>query len=230
MINLLKKISKGLIISIGTLVTIATLAGGSIGIYYKETSVSFYSDLRQTVLDTVKQVNDTLNSAETMLDDIFKNGKSSLEEIQQKIKEMKDKVNSISDQNTKQSINDMITKIEESVKNIQDSVLSDANESQIKNSVNDFVDVANNVSGEIESYAKDISPQKFSETYDVVTISMTAVSGTILGTIIVTSIIQMMIYKKVNGVKVRRSKVKYDLVKHMNKILKKYPNLKNSLR
>ena len=88
MINLLKKISKGLIISIGTLVTIATLAGGSIGIYYKETSVSFYSDLRQTVLDTVKQVNDTLNSAETMLDDIFKNGKSSLEEIQQKIKEM----------------------------------------------------------------------------------------------------------------------------------------------
>ena len=59
---------------------------------------------------------------------------------------------------------------------------------------------------------------------------MTAVSGTILGTIIVTSIIQMMIYKKVNGVKVRRSKVKYDLVKHMNKILKKYPNLKNSLR
>ena len=230
MINLLKKISKGLIISIGTLVTIATLAGGSIGIYYKETSVSFYSNLRQTVLDTVKQVNDTLNSAETMLDDIFKNGKSSLEEIQQKIKEMKDKVNSISDQNTKQSINDMITKIEESVKNIQDSVLSDANESQIKNSVNDFVDVANNVSGEIESYAKDISPQKFSETYDVVTISMTAVSGTILGTIIVTSIIQMMIYKKVNGVKVRRSKVKYDLVKHMNKILKKYPNLKNSLR
>lgn len=230
MMNLMKKICKGIVLTIGTLMTLAALVGGSVGIYYKETSVGFYTNLRSSILDTITQINTTLSSTETLIDDIFKNGNDSLKTIQENIKELETKADSINDESTKTQIKEMISKIETSVKTIQDNILNDNNEQTIKDSVNKFVEVANDVSSQIESYAQDITPQKFSETYETVTVSMTTVSATVLGIIIATSIIQFLIYKKVDGVRVRRSKVKSDLVKHVNKILKKYPSVKNSLK
>lgn len=213
MITIIKKICKGIIIAIGSIVTVAALVGGSVGIAYKKEVVTEYTSLRNnTLLPALDNLKKAVNNG--TVEQIFTNTNNQLDTI-------KDDLNKI--EQTYPTSKDDVDKIITTINNIQSDVLNDQNKQEIETLVSDV----NNVSSQLESFLDNLTPQKFTKTYDDVTISLTAVSATILGVIILASIVQLALYKKVEGVRVRRTKVKSDLVKHMDKILKKYPNLKN---
>lgn len=213
MITIIKKICKGIIIAIGTLITLVALVGGSVGIAYKKEVVTEYTSLRDnTLLPALDNLKKAVNNG--TVEQIFTNTNNQLDTI-------KDDLNKI--EQTYPTSKDDVDKIITTINNIQSDVLNDQNKQEIETLVSDV----NNVSSQLESFLDNLTPQKFTKTYDDVTISLTAVSATILGVIILTSIVQLALYKKVEGVRVRRTRVKSDLVKHMDKILKKYPNLKN---
>ena len=134
------------------------------------------------------------------------------------------------------AIQELIQNIKTAIKIIEDQIgatksdgSTNNNQSEIEGSINKFIDTTTDVANKIQEVAGNMSSTQFSEIYETVTVSMTVVPAVILSVIIVTSIIQLILYKKIDGVRVRRSKAKSDLVKHMNKILKKYPDLKNDI-
>ena len=237
MINLFKKISKGILITIGTLVSLATMGIGSVGIYYKQTSIDFYNGLRNGIINTTEQVKEGLNSAKNLVHEIFTEGQESLKTSNSDLNSLENQVNNIqNDSDAKKQIQELIQNIKTAIKIIEDQIgatksdgSTNNNQSEIEGSINKFIDTTTDVANKIQEVAGNMSSTQFSEIYETVTVSMTVVPAVILSVIIVTSIIQLILYKKIDGVRVRRSKAKSDLVKHMNKILKKYPDLKNDI-
>lgn len=237
MINLFKKISKGILITIGTLVSLATMGIGSVGIYYKQTSIDFYNGLRNGIINTTEQVKEGLNSAKNLVHEIFTEGQESLKTLNSDLNSLENQVNNIqNDSDAKKQIQELIQNIKTAIKIIEDQIgatksdgSTNNNQSEIEGSINKFIDTTTDVANKIQEVAGNMSSTQFSEIYETVTVSMTVVPAVILSVIIVTSIIQLILYKKIDGVRVRRSKAKSDLVKHMNKILKKYPDLKNDI-
>ena len=237
MINLFKKISKGILITIGTLVSLATMGIGSVGIYYKQTSIDFYNGLRNGIINTTEQVKEGLNSAKNLVHEIFTEGQESLKTSNSDLNSLENQVNNIqNDSDAKKQIQELIQNIKTAIKIIEDQIgatksdgSTNNNQSEIEGSINKFIDTTTDVDNKIQEVAGNMSSTQFSEIYETVTVSMTVVPAVILSVIIVTSIIQLILYKKIDGVRVRRSKAKSDLVKHMNKILKKYPDLKNDI-
>ncbi len=237
MINLFKKISKGILITIGTLVSLVTMGIGSAGIYYKQTSIDFYDGLKKEIIDTTQQVKEGLNSAKNLVHEIFTEGKESLKTLNSDLTSLEEQVNNIkNDTDAKKQIQELIQKIKTATKTIENQIGStksdgstNNNQSEIEGAINKFIDTTTDVTNQIQEIVGSMSSTQFSETYETVTVSMTVVPAVILSVIIVTSIIQLILYKKIDGVRVRRTKAKSDLVKHMKNILKKYPDLKKIL-
>lgn len=237
MINMLKKVAKSILISIGSLVIVAVMGIGSVGIYYKETSINFYDGLRKGIIETAQQVKDGLGSAKNSVAEIFEKGQESLENLNSDLTKLKDEVKNIDDSSTKNQINNLIDNIQTAIVQLENQIgtqksdgESNNNQNEIESAINKFIDTTTDITNQIQEVAGSLSTSQFSETYEVVTISMTAIPAVILVTVIVTTIIQLIMYKKVFGVKVRRIKAKSDLVKYVNKILKKYPDIKNSIK
>lgn len=223
MIKSLKKLTKGLILAVGTLVVVAALGLGGAGIYYKNDAIRVYTGLREQVLNITVNVKQTIDDSTKIIGDVFKNGNASITEVQNYIDELKRQADNLSPAQ-KKALLDKIDEIEKALENVKKQLNSES-QKNLENAVKEYTDVVAGVATQIETYANDLDPPKFTATYDAVTISMTAVSAAILGVIIITTILQFTFYKNIDGVSVRRTNAKKDITKHIEKIRKKYPNL-----
>ena len=102
MVGMVRKLTKTVVLSVGTIVLGAVCAVGAAGMYFKENSVKFYSQMRTEVQSISKslesgidQFNQTIDKVETLPGELkieFDKHKQTFEDIAQKLEEQADQI------------------------------------------------------------------------------------------------------------------------------------------
>lgn len=160
----------------------------------------------------------------------------------QKLKDMQNKLNDINssgsgsssiDSSTLESIKNTLNTVIGGVESINKSVTEQTSTiDSIKTQVNDLIGKDGSVTStltEIENTINRVNnpDSKEWEYYDLVSQILIIVGASILGIMVLSSILMLVFFKRIDGVALPRSAFRKKLAAHLDKIFKKYPKLWN---
>lgn len=253
MVGMVRKLTKTVVLSVGTIVLGAVCAVGAAGMYFKEDSVKFYSQMRTEVQSISKSLESGIDQFNQMIDKVetlpgelkieFDKHKQSFEDIAQKLEEQANQIGkqnppllstgtSTTSEELKQlakQIRDTSTAISAGIDNVNGEVGSIVNNGIVKEIKTFLNTVKTDYLPKVNIITNDITPEKFSEYYGFTSTVMVAVSGSILGLGLLSGLLTFAFYKNVDGKLVRKTSQKNELTNHVKYILKKYPEIKEKI-
>lgn len=255
MVNMVRKLTKTVVLGVGTIVLGAVCTVGAVGLYFKEDAVKFYTQIRNEVqsisstLDSgIDQFNTTIDKVEKLPGELkteFGKYKENFDDIAKKLEEQAEQIESQkpkssiangSDSNPSSQLKELAKQIREAgdkisqgVDSISDSVGSVTN-SEIVTQIKTFLNtVKTDYLPKVNQIIAHVTPEKFSEYYGFGATVMVATSGSILGLGLLSGLLTFGLYKNVDGKLVRKSSQKSELTSHIKYILKKYPEIKEKI-
>ncbi|WPL36473.1 MG_279/MG_280 family protein [Malacoplasma iowae] len=256
MVNMVRKLTKTVVLGVGTIVLGAVCTVGAVGLYFKEDAVKFYTQIRNEVqsisstLDSgIDQFNTTIDKVQTLPGELkteFEKYKGNFEEIASKLEKQANELEQqkpivpSADKNdtssTSQQLKELANQIRtagngisegiDSISSSVDSVTSSEIVTQIKSFLNT---VKTDYLPKVNQIIAQVTPEKFSEYYGFGATVMVATSGSILGLGLLSGLLTFGLYKNVDGKLVRKSSQKSELTSHIKYILKKYPEIKEKI-
>lgn len=228
MIRFFNKITKTIIMILGFIILIAITAVGAVGLNYKTEANALYSSVKNAATDSlstlqssIKNVKDTLNSSADNLKTTMTSVNTSITDLSNQLAEMKKQAGSASTPELDSAIAS-ITSLKENIPGVQsfvddvpknlDSIISNIESSGVYTTIQNIID-------------KLPSEKEFSDYYGNISLILTAVGGSILGIYALTIISGFIFFKHTCGVRVRRFHKRNDLIKHIDKVFEKYPEL-----
>ncbi|BAC44153.1 hypothetical protein D8X55_03990 [Malacoplasma penetrans] len=188
-------------------------------------------------------VNNEVNNLYTNVFDTTNNPNSLMSQFNsslQKLKDMQNKLNDLNssgssniDNNTLESIKNTLNTVIGGVESINKSVNDQTGTiDSIKSQVNDLIGPDGSVTStltEIENTINRVNnpDSKEWEYYDLVSQILIIVGASVLGIMILSSILMLIFFKRIDGVALPRSAFRKKLAAHLDKIFKKYPKLWN---
>ena len=256
MVGVVRKLTKTIVLSVGTVILGAVCAVGGAGLYFKEDAVKFYTQIRNEVtsmsstLDNgIDQFNKTISEVQTLPENLkteFAKHQKDFGDIAAKLEQQASELekNPIipstwktkNGSQTAQQLRDLATKIKEASNAINTGVNTIAGQvdsvtnSQIVEQIKTFLNtVKTDYLPKVNQITTEVTPEKFSEYYGFTSTVMVAVSGSILGLGLLSGLLTYAFYKNVDGKLVRKSSKKNELTNHVKYILKKYPEIKEKI-
>lgn len=110
-----------------------------------------------------------------------------------------------------------------------ENFLNSVNIDDLKNFINELRIKVYEYITFIDYFQEKITKNSISQYYDIVSITLFAIGGTIVSLIAIGSILSKIFYKKFDGKIVNRFNAKNNLKKHLIKILKKYPSIASEI-
>lgn len=230
MIRFFNKITKTIIIVLGFVILVIITAIGGAGLYYKQQAQSFYSNVKNIAVSSLDTVKSSIESVQSNLTTTVEN-----------IGPMLTSANSSIDSSIEalQQIKTSIPPDSASSKQIDDAITSLTSlKTQLTDFGNDATKVPDNLNSIIDSITssgvyttiqtiidKLPTDDQFNATYSSASIGLTAAGGSILGIYTLTIILNFVFFKHVCGFRVRRFHKNSDLIKHVDKIFEKYPEV-----
>lgn len=230
MIRFFNKITKTIIMILGFIILIAITAVGAVGLNYKDEANSLYSTVKNAVDESSSALQTSIESVKTTL-------ATTSGDINTKMTSLTDSITNLSDQLTKlkeeataasQPTADIdnaiatINSLKETIPGIQstvgdvpknlDSIISNIQSSGVYTTIQNIID-------------KLPSEKEFNDYYGNISLILTAVGGSVLGIYALTIISGFIFFKHTCGVRVRRFHKRNDLIKHIDKVFEKYPEL-----
>ncbi|MDE5775068.1 MAG: MG_279/MG_280 family protein, partial [Malacoplasma sp.] len=222
------------IYGIGALFCIGLLGGGAYAIDQK----SFIKQQVSNVADIVKNAKDNLATANDNIDFAFNSAESAEAQIKiaidnfTSLKQKLDEVNQSnpsqsSDSNLKQEVEKISQEIEQmistlqgiqipnrdSISTIEDLIGPNGSVTSILNNVNNWLANNNDDSSPLWTY------------YDLVAKILLSIGAVLVGLFVLGFILLIVFNKRVDGCWVSRKNIKRQLALHINKLMKKYPEL-----
>lgn len=257
MIGMVKKLTKTIVLAVGTIILGVVCTVGAAGLYFKENTVNFYTQIRdqvqnisKTLEDGIDQFNSTIDKVETLPEELknqFSQYKGEFEKIGTELEQQADKIdsqkpiiappiNKADSSSSSSQLRELANQIKQAGSTISDSVDKISNEvgsvtnSEIVNQIKTFLGtVKANYLPKVNEINAEITPEKFGEYYGFVATVMVVVSGSILGLGLLSGILTYAFYKNVDGKLIRKSSQKSELTNHVKYILKKYPEIKEKI-
>ncbi|MDE5767110.1 MAG: MG_279/MG_280 family protein [Malacoplasma sp.] len=198
------------------------------------------SDPNSSVNDVINKVKSFVETTKTTLD----SQRTQLSEMATKLNDLAQKEN---DSNVKQSLTEAASQINNLIKligspddNTTDSVYGIINEimkiteqngslDEMKDKILSLFDKANSYINPINDYLISWDENRVNQTYDTTTTVLLAVGATLLGLAIFGAILSLILYKRADGKLINRFRSKKEVIEHVDKILKKYPDVKKYL-
>lgn len=230
MIRFFNKITKTIIMILGFIILIAITAVGAVGLNYKAEANALYSTVRNTltesssvlqktlgdVTDTLTTTSGDLNTKMTSLNDSITNLSDQLTKLKEKAKAAGQPTTDIDNAiATINSLKDSIPGIQSTVGDVSknlNSIIKNIESSGVYTTIQ-------NIIGNLPS------EEQFNDYYGNTSIILTAVGGSVLGIYALTIISGFIFFKHTCGVRVRRFHKRNDLIKHIDKVFEKYPEL-----
>lgn len=230
MIKFFNKITKTIIIILGFLILTAITAIGAVGLYYKKEAETFYTNTKDLAVSSLNTVKTSIESVQKTLTDANANLKGTI-----------DSANTAID-NAKKSLEDIKSAASSSGASTTDIDNAISNIDSLKSTIADFQSFAGNIPSSMENIINSLtssgvyttiqdiinllpSQDEFNKTYNSISIGLTAAGGSILGIYILSIILGFTFFKHSCGVRIRRFHKKADLIKHVDKVFEKYPEL-----
>ncbi len=241
-LNGFKKVAKFSILGLGVLSVFGGIVGSSFALQNEHVIKNYISevatDAKKSIRDINLQLKDTKNNAtsttdyvKNVVDRIVNLVNTKTDEIKNIIVEVKKipKTEIISSQ-MDSIINNLDSLRTETIPGIKQQVndgtkqVEDFLESENIKNAEKLMDDVQKTLDDVNNYINDPNNQIWFIYNSVFTVVLTICSS-ILAALVVGYILRFVWYKKVDGIWVRRTKVTRDTVKHVQKILKKYPEL-----
>ena len=258
MIGMARKLTKTIVLTVGTIILGAVCTVGTAGLYFKEDAVNFYTQIRdqvqnisKTLEDGIYQFNSTIDKVQTLPEELkkqFSQYKEEFEKIATQLEEQADKIDSQkpiipppvnkadSSSSLSAQLKELANQIKQAGSTISDDVDKISNEvgsvtnSEIVNQIKTFLrTVKADYLPKVNEITTEVTPEKFGEYYGFAATVMVAVSGSILGLGLLSGILTYAFYKNVDGKLIRNSSQKSELTNHVKYILKKYPEIKEKI-
>ncbi|MDE5949386.1 MAG: MG_279/MG_280 family protein [Malacoplasma sp.] len=193
-----------------------------------------------SVNDVINKVKSFVETTKTTLD----NQRSQLNEMANKLNELAQKE---SNSSVKQSLTEAVSQINNLIKligspddNTTDSVYGIINEiikiteqngslDEMKDKLLSLFEQANSYINPINDYLTSWDENRVNQTYDTTTTVLLAVGATLLGLAVFGAVLSLILYKRADGKLVNRFRSKKEVIEHVDKILKKYPDVKKYL-
>lgn len=172
-----------------------------------------------TVIAELEKYKEQINQSSTSypgLESILGNG-DIIAEIDKLIENLK---------TSKEQILTLVDNLSTQITNISNAV----NVQEIQGYVNTAVDLANKYLGYANTIFGNITPSNVDKYYNLTSKILLGVGATLVGLIVVGSLLSFLFYKKVDGKLVSRSKAKKELENHLRKILRKNPDILEQLK
>lgn len=222
----------------GGLFFVGMLAGGVVATSQK----NLVSNTLTTSSNLVSNINKTATDVNSQVDEVYtkvfdtNNSSSLLSQFNSsitKLKEMKTKLDGITTSSSQQiedikkTLNTVISQVQSinSSVNGQTSTINSAKD-QINNLIGEDGSVTNALS-EIENTINEINKPNSKEWhyYDLTAKILIGVGASIIAITILSSILMLILFKRVDGVAISRSGFKKHLASHLDKLFKKFPKL-----
>ncbi|WPL38633.1 MG_279/MG_280 family protein [Malacoplasma iowae] len=259
MVNMVRKLTKTVVLGVGTIVLGAVCTVGAVGLYFKEDAVKFYTQIRNEVqsisstLDKgIDQFNTTIDKVETLPEELkteFDKYKDEFNQIATKLEEQANQIESqkpsksssniVVDNSTtsaSEQLKELAKQIRKAGEGISSGIDSISNSvdsvtsSEIVTQIKTFLNtVKTDYLPKVNQIIAQVTPEKFSEYYGFGATVMVATSGSILGLGLLSGLLTFGLYKNVDGKLVRKSSQKSELTSHIKYILKKYPEIKEKI-
>ncbi|WPL40337.1 MG_279/MG_280 family protein [Malacoplasma iowae] len=257
MVNMVRKLTKTVVLGVGTIVLGAVCTVGAVGLYFKEDAVKFYTQIRNevksissTLDDGINQFNTTIDKVQTLPGELkteFEKYKGDFNQIAEKLEKQAEELDKQTKPNTSyedntnsssasQQLRDLAQQIKtagESISSGVDKISSSVDSvtnSQIVGEIKSFLNtVKTDYLPKVNQIIAQVTPEKFSEYYGFGATVMVATSGSILGLGLLSGLLTFGLYKNVDGKLVRKSSQKSELTSHIKYILKKYPEIKEKI-
>ena len=256
MIGMVKKLTKTIVLAVGTIILGAVCTVGAAGLYFKEDTVNFYTQIRdqvqnisKTLEDGIDQFNSTIDKVQTLPEQLkkqFSQYKGEFEKIATELEQQANKIDSQkpiippfvnkADSSSSSQLRELANQIKQAGSTISDGVDKISNEvgsvtnSEIVNQIKTFLGtVKADYLPKVNEITTEVTPEKFGEYYGFAATVMVAASGSILGLGLLSSILTYAFYKNVDGKLIRKSSQKSELTNHVKYILKKYPEIKEKI-
>lgn len=230
MIRFFNKITKTIIMILGFIILIVITAIGGVGLYFKNEANSLYSTVKNAAVDS-------FNTLKSSIDNVKSTLSTSAEDLKNTMTSVNSSITDLSDQLTKmkqsaESSGAPTAELDsalESIKQLQDNIPG------VQSFVDDVPTKLDNIITSIQSSGAytaiqsiiDTLPseKQFSDYYGSTSIILTAVGSSVLGIYALTIISGFIFFKHTCGVRVRRFHKRNDLIKHIDKVFEKYPEL-----
>lgn len=230
MIRFFNKITKTIIIVLGFLILAVITGIGAAGIYYEKQAQAFYSSTKKLAMDSLETANESIKSVQATLGDANTNLENTITSAKKALKDAGDSLEKI--KNAATTSGAPTEDIEAAIASVNslNSTIDDFG-SFAKGIPSSMDDIVNSISsGEVYSTIQNIinslpSDDEFNQSYNSISIGLTAAGGSVLGIYALSIILGFAFFKHTCGVRVRRFHKKTDLIKHVDKVFKKYPEL-----
>ena len=256
MVGMIRKLTKTIVLAVGTIILGAVCTVGTTGLYFKEDAVNFYTQLRDQVQNISKTLEDGINEFYKTIDKVqelptsikteFGKYKDNFDQIATKLVEQANELDKQQpshlptstkvDSTPSAQLRELAKQIKEAGGAISDDVnkISDqvgsVTSSEIVVQIKTFLGtVKTDYLPKVNQITIEVTPEKFSEYYGFTATVMVAVSGSILGLGLLSGLLTYLFYKNVDGKLVRKSSQKSELTNHVKYILKKYPEIKEKI-
>ena len=256
MVGMIRKLTKTIVLAVGTIILGAVCTVGTAGLYFKEHSVKFYTQIRDQVQNISKTLEDGINEFNETIDKVqelptsikteFVKYKDNFDQIATKLEEQANELNKHQpsqlststkvDSTPSAQLRELAKQIKEAGGAISDGVnkISDqvgfVTSSEIVVQIKTFLGtVKTDYLPKVNQITVEVTPEKFSEYYGFTATVMVVVSGSVLGLGLLSGLLTYVFYKNVDGKLVRKSSQKSELTNHVKYILKKYPEIKEKI-
>ncbi len=198
------------------------------------------NDPNSSVNDVVETVKNFVQTTKTTLD----NQITQLTNMANQLKTLAEKETNDSVKNTlleaEKELNNLIKLIGNPSDNTTDSVYGIINEivnltnengniEEIKDKILTLLNKASSYIDPINNYLSSWDENKVNQTYDTTTSVLLGVGAALLGLAIFGAVLSLILYKRADGKLINRFRSKKEVIHHVEKILKKYPDVKKYL-
>ncbi|WP_027119329.1 hypothetical protein [[Mycoplasma] testudinis] len=239
MIKFVNTIVKRIAFLIGLLALIVVTAIGAASLYFQKEATSFYGSTKNTVQNALTEANKVLTDVPGTIDQVINTADSSLQTGITRISQLKTSLQKQKEETVDPTAKDefqkiivQLSQISSSLTEVQGKVKSFTTEG---GAVFDIKNIITTTVQPILSQALDVvnnklpNEQQFGYYFGAVGLGLTIGGGVLLGAYILTSFLGVIIFKNVEGVRIRRRRKVQDLTKHVKKILNKYPEVYRNL-
>lgn len=230
MIRFFNKITRTIIMILGFIILIAITAVGAVGLNYKTEANSLYSTVKTAATDSFSALQSSIDNVKTTLTTTSDNLKTTMTSVNTSITDLSNQLAEIKKEFDKtgqpttdidnaiasiNSLKDSIPGIQSTVDDVPknlDSIISNIQSSGVYTTIQNIIDTLP-------------SEQQFSDYYGNISLILTVVGGSVLGIYALTLLSGFIFFKHTCGVRIRRFHKRNDLIKHIDKVFEKYPEL-----
>lgn len=238
--SMLKKVGSFSLLAIGGAITVGAAGIGIAAVVYddkvKEVVNHYVGQTQSSINAIVNNFDGLVNQYENVSETIFK----TFDETNKMIGEQVANIDQLIKQLSNSATNDLASDLQQANKFLVDFQgyivdlkkgfengkvqIDDVLNGEIVKTVKDVLNQADSILGSIQDPS---SP--FWKIYNTISYAILFSSILVLSSFVIGIILRTIYYKKVDGIWVRKTNEKADVKKHIKKILKKYPHLRNVL-